>query len=132
LKSPAKIALSVWKGLISVDAEGIIDETPVDTATQDTVRIGKELHMAVVRLALSTDKLLEWGQLYSYNLKFTTSDNQSGDFKSLGLLEVSDIKTGHTAVSYQADLLPGFAMPAKELEKLKILHGSCRNNYNRF
>jgi hypothetical protein len=132
LKSPAKIALSVWKGLISVDAEGIIDETPVDTATQDTVRIGKELHIAVVRLALSTDKLLEWGQLYSYNLKFTTSDNQSGDFKSLGLLEVSDIKTGHTAVSYQADLLPGFAMPAKELEKLKILHGSCRNNDNRF
>ncbi len=107
-------------------------EPPVAAITQDTVQIGKSLHMAVVSLSLTEDKLLHWGQLYSYNLKFTTADNDSKDFKSLNLLDVTDVKTGFTTLSYQSDQLPGFALPANEIENLKILHGSCRNNDNFF
>ncbi len=132
LKFPAKIELSVWKGMVSVDSAGEIDETPEGTTEQDTVQIGKELHMTVVRLVLGSDKLLEMGLLYSYNLKFTTADNQSRDFKSLGLLTVIDTDKGHTTLSYQVDQLPSFALPAKELGNLKIIHGSCRNNDNQF
>ena len=66
------------------------DETPIDSVTQDTFQIGKFLHMTVVRLSLSNDKLLQWGQLYSYNLKFTTTDDASKDFKSLNLLDETD------------------------------------------
>ena len=129
LRSAAKIELTIWKGLISSN-NGEINETPVGSVSQDTIQIGKFLHMAVVSLSLSDDKLLEWGLLYSYNLKFTTADNVSKDFKSLNLLDVKD--AGLTTLSYQADQLPGFAMPASELEALKIIHGSCRNNDNLF
>ena len=92
------------------------------------LRIGTSLHLAVARLSLSEDKLLSWGEIYSYNLKFTTADNDAKDFKSLNLLDVIDVKTGYTTLSYQADQLPSFTLPAKEIENLKILHGSCRNN----
>lgn len=132
LKSAARIELTVWQGMISCDADGEIVETPVSSVSQDTVEIGKNLHMSVIRLPLSGDKLLEWGLLYSYNLAFTTADDVSEDFKSLGLLDVSDVSTGYTILSYQADQLPGFALPAGEIDNLKIVHGSCRNNDNRF
>jgi hypothetical protein len=132
IKTVAKVELSVWNGMVSFNSEGEIDETPIDSVSQDTVQIGKSLHMTVVRLALSGDKLLQWGQLYSYNLKFTTADNDSKDLKSLNLLDVADAATGHTTLSYQADQLPGFALPATNIEDLKIIHGSCRNNDNQF
>lgn len=131
LKTAAKIELTVWNGLISFDSDGEIVETPVDSISQDTVQIGKFLHMSVVRLSLSNDKLLQWGLLYSYNLKFTTADNVSKDFKSLDLLSNSD-DDGNTTISYQVDQLPGFALPAADIKDLKIIHGSCRNNANGF
>jgi hypothetical protein len=131
LKTAAKIELTVWKGIVSCDSNGEIVETPVDSVSQDTIQIGKSLHMAVVRISLSGDKLLQWGLLYSYNLKFTTGDNVSKDFKSLDLLSNLD-NDGNTTLSYEVDQLPGFALPADKIEDLKIIHGSCRNNDNPF
>ena len=131
LKTAAKIELTVWSGQISCSKEGVITEIPVDSKTQDTTQIAGSLHMAVVSLSLSGDKLLQWGQLYSYNLKFTTADNDSKDFKSLNLLDVID-SSGFTTISYQSDQLPAFALPAPEITDLKIIHGSCRNNDNFF
>ncbi len=132
LKSAAKIELTVWKGLISCDSNGNIVETPVGSTLQDTIPIGKSLHLAVVRLSLSGDKLLTWGEIYAYNLKFTTADNESKDFKSLNLLDLIESDTGYTTLGYEADQLPSFVLPAREIENLKILHGSCRNNDNLF
>lgn len=131
LKTAAKVELTVWNGMVSFNAEGKIDETPIDSFSLDTIQIGKFLHVTVVRLALSGDKLLQWGQLYSYNLKFTTADNESRDFKSLNLVDDED-KDGKTTLSYEAGQLPGFALPAPKIEDLKIIHGSCRNNDNFF
>ncbi len=130
LKVAAKVELTVWNGLISY-SNGEIDETPIDSTSQDTKQIGKSLHMTVVRLSLSDDKKLQWGQLYSYNLTFTTEDEDSKDFKSLDLLSNSD-NDGNTTLSYEVDQLPGFALPAAEIKDLKIIHGSCRNNDNLF
>lgn len=132
LKLAAKIELKVWNGMISCGANGEIDESPVSSVSQDTLQIGKSLHLAVVRLSLPDDKLLTWGQIYAYNLTFTTAENDSKDFKSLGLLDVIDVKTGYTTLSYQADQLPSFALPADDIQNLKILYGSCRNNDNLF
>ncbi|QGY44858.1 hypothetical protein GM418_14630 [Maribellus comscasis] len=131
LKTAAKVELTVWNGIISFKNNGEIVETPVGSVSQDTTQIGKFLHITVVRLSLSSDKLLQWGQLYSYNLKFTTSDNESRDFKSLNLVDDTD-KDGKTTLSYESDQLPGFALPAPKIEDLKIIHGSCRNNDNLF
>ncbi len=131
LKVAAKVELTVWNGIISF-SNGEIGETPIDSVSQDTVKIGKSLHITVVRLPLVEAKQLQWGQLYSYNLRFTTEDNEKRDLKSLNLLDVTDTKTGHTTLSYEADQLPGFALPAPEIKDLKIIHGSCRNNDNLF
>lgn len=131
LKKAAKVELVVWNGLVSFKNDGDIVETPIDSVSQDTTQIGQLLHITVVRLSLSSDKLLQWGQLYSYNLKFTTADNESRDFKSLDLLDDTD-KDGKTALSYEAGQLPGFVLPAPKIEDLKIIHGSCRNNDNLF
>ena len=130
LNTAAKIELTVWNGTISFNSDGKIDETPVSSASQDTTQIGKFLHITVVHLSLSDDKLLKWGQLYSYNLKFTTADNESKDLKSLNLLD--NIDSVGTTLSYQVDQLPGFVLPAEIIENLKIIHGSCRNNDNFF
>lgn len=131
LKTAAKVELTVWNGIISVKSNGEIVETPIDKVTQDTTQIGKSLHITVVQLALSNDKRLQWGQLYSYNLKFTTKDNDSKDFKSLNLLDNTG-EDGKTTLSYEAGQLPGFVLPAPKIEDLKIIHGSCRNNSNLF
>src|SRR3954468_20096504 len=93
LKSAAKIELTVWQGMISCNATGKIDETPISSVVQDTLQFGKFLNMAVVRLALPDEKRLQWGEIYAYNLKFTTSDNVAKDFKSLNLLDVIDSST---------------------------------------
>lgn len=93
LKTAANVELSVWNGMISY-SNGEIDESPIDSVSQDTKQIGRSLHITVVRLSLPEDKQLQWGQLYSYNLKFTTTDNESRDLKSLNLLDVTDTKTG--------------------------------------
>lgn len=132
LKSASKIELTLWKGMISCDANGEINEDPIDSTSQDTVQIGKSLHLAVTRLTLSGDKLLSWGQIYAYNLKFTTEDSISKDLKALNLLDAIDDKTGYTTLSYEADQLPSFALPADDIKNLKILYGSCRNNDNLF
>jgi len=131
LKTAAKVELTVWNGLITLNNDGEIDETPVGSVSQDTIQIGNSLHMTVVRLSLSDDKLLQWGQLYSYNLKFTTADNESKDLKSLNFLDETDTD-GKTTLSYQVNQLPGFALAADKIEDLKIIHGSCRNNDNLF
>lgn len=132
LKSAAKIELTVWRGMILCDANGEIDEEPISSTSQDTIQIGKSLHLAVARISLPEEKLLTWGQIYAYNLKFTTEDDNSKDLKSLNLLDVIDKKTKYTTLSYQADQLPSFALPADDIQNLKILYGSCRNNDNLF
>lgn len=128
LKSAAEIELSVWKG--SKKHEDIEQDPHAKTEQQKTVQIGKHLHLAVVNLTLKADKLLDWGEIYSYNLKFKVGDKTT-DFKSEKLLDALS-SNGPTKISYEADQLPSFVLPAKEVIDLKILHGSCRNNDNTY
>lgn len=127
LKVSAKIELSIWDNMVTYSGDEI-EETAIATVEQNTIQIGNALHMVAVHLTLSDDKVLKWGHLYSYNLKFTTADGETKNFKSLGLLDVIDQITGYTTISYQADQLPSFTLPAEQIEDLKIIHGSCRNN----
>jgi hypothetical protein len=129
LKSPAKVELSVWRGILNHNE---LDEESGDfigKTEMDTVQIGERLHLATVNLSLQEPNQLQFGQLYSYNLRFTTAGNTVQDLKDLGLLNnLPGDTNGFTTISYQVDQLPGFVLPADNIENLKILHGSCRNN----
>jgi hypothetical protein len=130
LKSAATIELTVWQGVITHDD---IDQPLVQKVEQDTVQIGKHLHVAVVTLKLRNENTLQPGSAYSYNMKFTwKEDNSVDDFQSLHLLDADPSDFNRTAISYEVDQLPSFVLPPRELKDLKILHGSCRNNANQY
>ncbi len=129
LKRSAKVELSVWKDILD---HKDIDGAPLLAKTErETVQIGKNLHLVVVNLQLKEENLLQWGGLYSYNLRFRFGDNTVKDLKDLELLKKID-KNGYSTLSYAEDQLPSFVLPAAEIENLKILHGSCRNNDNTY
>ena len=129
LKSPANVELSVWKGIVDHKDLDENSGTFVGKASLDALKVGERLHVAAVHLALKGERQLAFGQLYSYNLRFTTAGNNPQDLKDLGLLAKLEGDTnGFTTLSHQVDRLPGFALPANTIEGLKILHGSCRNN----
>ncbi|MBX2873584.1 MAG: hypothetical protein KTR30_15830 [Saprospiraceae bacterium] len=129
LQSAATIELSIWQG--EMDHEDVEDTPVVQKVEQDTVQIGKHLHLAVVTMKLKNENTLQPETIYSYNMKFTWEDNSTDDFQSLQLLDVADT-FGNTAISYQVDQLPSFVLAPRSLEDLKILHGSCRNNANQY
>ncbi|MCB0629567.1 MAG: hypothetical protein R2824_19710 [Saprospiraceae bacterium] len=128
-KEAATIELSIWQGFLEQD---LVDSAPIiQSVSQDTVRIGKYLHVAVVTMKVRNENALQPEEIYSYNMKFNWESGNQDDFASLGLLDISD-PFNNTAISYQVDQLPSFVLPPRELEDLRILHGSCRNNANQF
>ena len=131
LQSAAKVKFTVWKG--KVEHKNIGDTPKIGEVEKDTVAIGEKLHMIVVNLELQEENLLEWGELYSYNLSFTTAEGTK-DLNDLGLISVPDEgqEDGLTPLSYEAGFLPSFMLAAKAVEDLKVLHGSCRNNETQY
>jgi hypothetical protein len=128
-KEAANIELTIWQGFTDRDE---VDAKPiVQRVSQDTVRIGKHLHMTVMTMKVRDENTLQPEEIYSYNMKFTWENETVDDFGSLGLLDVADTFS-NTAISYQVDQLPSFVLPPRELKDLKILHGSCRNNANQY
>jgi hypothetical protein len=90
-----------------------------------TVPLGQRLHVIVVT-ARFPDPLgpyaLKAGQLYSYDLDFSNIDDQAAATSSLWS---ENLLKGEFALGYEADHLPGFALPP-DLEHLHFVHGSCR------
>lgn len=127
LKESATVELSVWRGVMQ---HSQLDEASGDfiaKTAQDTVHIGAHLHVIAVHLPLNTVQELDWGQLYSYNLKLTTTNGVIEDFNSLGLLGDAN---NDPVITYDLGHLPSFVLPADVIEDLKVIHGSCRNNNN--
>ena len=122
LRGQCTVKLSLWEGgqIKPGDREPLI--AGPDPATK-TLRVGDQLHLAVVSLKLPAGKVLVPGRIYSYDLTF---QNQSGaqTLKSLGLLK--DELGKHLALGYETDVLPSFATCPPQLNQLKIAHGSCR------
>lgn len=131
LKEAATVELSLWRDLQN---NGDLDEASGDfigKTAQDTVPIGAHLHVLAIRLELTNPNELDWGLLYSYNLKFSMPNGSQSDLQSLGLLDnLPGDTNGFTTLSYAPGQLPGFALAAPTIEDLKLIHGSCRNNNN--
>ena len=97
-----------------------------------TLDVGKGLHFALAVWEPAAVAGLQWGGLYSYDIKITPDGGGGAvGLKDLGLLTDTPITVGtvqhpHLALGYQANWLPSFALPPADLRDLKMIQGSCR------
>ncbi len=111
-------------------------ENPVSPKT-----LGLRFHPLVITLEVS--ELLEEEVIYGYNLTFSNpkNPNEKKDLKSLNLLGGSIDFSGEKnkenptiipfpSLSYATDAYPTFTLPPKDLQKLRLVHGSCRLPHN--
>ena len=139
LAQPAQVSLQLFAG---GGARGILGAPLPAAPTADgsfenrTLAIGARLHIALAVFEPLAPARLDWGALYSYDLRFktvfTTGDGDLG-LGELGLLVDQPALPGldgtthpHLALGYDADVLPSFVLPPQDPRALRIAHGSCR------
>ena len=132
-EAASSVKLSLWEGgSIKAGEKPALVSGP-DPAPQ-TLRIGQQLHVVVVTLKLSTGQALQPDRTYSYDLSLQTASG-THTLKSLGLLRDDPPTPGlnmkHLALGFEADLLPTFALPPRNLTDLRVVHGSCRRSMPR-
>ena len=134
LSESSEVTLSIWDKIVSggTGAGVLVPADPaLKTAKRQTIRIGAKLHIAVVTITLADAPAapLSPGSLYSYNLAFNGPSGAS-DLKSLKLLEDSygdqTNPAPHLALGYMPGVLPTFVTPPLTIEKLNLVHASCR------
>jgi len=136
LSAASTVKLSLWENQIeAADAQddNIWFRGPDPGAK--TVRVGDKLHIIVVTLRLPSGKTLVPERLYSYDVEITVDGQTTKQtLKSLNLLKndpdnanPDGDNTKHLALGYEVDLLPCVVLPPKELEDLRLVHGSCRD-----
>lgn len=129
LKNSAAVTLTIWDHAINAGTDpGVanVASPPLRSASNNSIRIGEKLHVAVVTITLpvGAGPLLP-GQLYSYNVAFG-----GADLKSEGLLVDRFAAPGtpapRLALGYRPGFLPTFALPPLTIDRVWIAHGSCR------
>jgi hypothetical protein len=88
------------------------------SATQETVQIGKNVHIVAVTAFNRTTFLLA-GDNYFYDLYFGNGEN----LHHPGILNKDGDITNLVYLSYN---LPAFTLPTTNIKDLRIIHGSCR------
>jgi hypothetical protein len=91
------------------------------------VRLGPHLYIVcLVATAPTGSPELQPGKLYYYNLLFDGREDVT--LETPGILSVEGGKDAMTRVAYQAEgnPLPSLCLPAGSLDKLRIVHSSCR------
>lgn len=83
-----------------------------------TVHIGQHLHVVAITASLVGNVQLQPGQIYAYTLRFEDSLTLPLALISSRLPEVS--------LSYFPHQLPTFSLPPEDLDRLILVHGSCR------
>jgi len=111
LQKSAKVTLSVF------NTSPTDQKFPVATETRRTYAVGKNLHITALT-ARTTAPFIE-GLAYQYDLSFDTG---SGTLK----LDQAVGKPGTNPFSYPPFKFPSFVIPPADLNKLRIIHGSCR------
>ena len=133
LTVPADVTLAIYNGVGESGSLGleIKKKPPADDRDYKTLAVGKGLHIAVAIWEPAEMAGLQWGGLYSYDVKITPDGGAEIGLKDLGLLTDNPVVVGtvshpHLALGYQANWLPSFALPPANLRDLKMIQGSCR------
>ena len=134
LKEPRTVTLRVYSHAPPPALKSLREELE---GTRRTVRLGERLHIvAVTARPVAAERPLAAGTVYFYNLFFSppevsvapeTADhlNTPNVVKLDGASPPDDL--GPSILSYSIEhMLPSFALPPKDLNKLRIIHGTCR------
>lgn len=126
LREARKVTLRVYAGSQSAARQ---------IGTRSTVRLGNALHVVAVT---ATGEALQWGALYEYNLTFgphaadatnpTAVPETGADLLSGGII-AADATAARAKLLYggaSAPRRPSFATPPTDLNRLRLIHGSCR------
>src|SRR5687768_10181808 len=132
---PCKVTLRVYETDTNASHRDLRQE-----GTRNTMRLGDHLHV----VAITAKGALNWGKLHLYDLRFAvrTSDDDitpipvssgSGLFDPDILADTPDkakklllYSTDEVTVGMIPPDLPSFVTPPTDLNKLHIIHGSCR------
>jgi hypothetical protein len=134
LKAPRQVELKVYS---TEGGTGEIVDRPLLQGASSTVQLGKYLHVVAVTAKPINSKVLTSGQIYAYDIEFAGSpESQSGvpvpENEKENLISClwpasPDLSAlGPETISYFPHQLPTFALPPKDLNYLRIVHGSCR------
>ncbi len=134
LKAPREVTLKVY----ATDANGSTIGNLVLEGTRVTVALGQHLHIVAVTAKPLTEgeilplnpglptnlhplipSSLEPGQIYAYDLNFGNHEQNLAQALTAELFP-------QVKVSYFDHQLPTFAIPPKDLNDLRLAHGSCR------
>jgi hypothetical protein len=131
---PCNVSLWLYVGGDVVGSEDPADDGGAAwiSSPQLTLQVGANLHVLTVVLDLripdgnadrSSGATLEANHTYSYDLQLfdRTGAGQAHTLRTLGLLE------GAFPLGYDPEELPAFRTCPQELDRLVIVHGSCRH-----
>jgi hypothetical protein len=110
LQKPSPVTLKVYS---TVDGTGAVLDREVLCGSQQTVPLGKHLH--VVAVTAIGNEALQAEAIYAYNLEF-------GEVKA----DLTDNSINPHTIAYFDRQLPTFATTPTHPDRLKIVHGSCR------
>ena len=131
LKEPRLVTLRVYA---RNDAGGLVLQCE---GTHPTIRLGNNLHIVAVTARASADTQLHWGGLYYYDLFFQADDHTgtldtpvpetAAHLDTPGILNIdpSGADPLHRLV-YPGHALPSFVLPPEDVNRLRVVHGSCR------
>ena len=118
LRESATATLSV----LDADPADATTPTPLFQGQRASVRVGANLHIVAVTARAGTAPPLAAGKVYFYDLSFATSDAPA----TAVALSAAVGPAGTAAYAYANTHRPSFALPPEDLEKVRLLLGSCR------
>ncbi len=120
LQESRQVELQVYA---TTDGGSVLGEL-VATGGLETVQIGQHLHVVAITAKPIGDVRLQPGQIYAYTLRFESDATLQQALTSPLLPQVS--------ISYFPHQLPTFSLPPNHLDRLTLVHGSCRKMHGRF
>jgi len=133
LKEPRQVEIEVR----STEAgTGEVIGRPLLRGASSTVQLGKYLHVVAVTAKPIGSNFLTSGHIYAYDIEFAGGrdspqaagrENEKETLISCLQSGVPELQaSGPATISYFEHQLPTFALPPDDLNRLRIVHGSCR------
>lgn len=117
LQKSAEVTLKVY------DKDQGANRQPLMEAKRETAGIGKNLH--IVAVTARKPNALAGGKIYFYDLQF--NELVSHGESTLGeAITASGATQDMRRLAYPPFVLPSFALPPADLNKVRLVHGSCR------
>lgn len=86
-----------------------------------TSEIAQHLHVALIRVYMSSANKLESGKIYYYDISFGQGQNSLAADNVL-----KKDGNGIDKIVFSPHKLPSFILPSADINKIKLAHGSCR------